>query len=492
MTETDSTPATIWDPAMLARYDMRGPRYTAYPGAHCFTDDFDQQVYERALQHVAWNEKAISLYVHLPFCFDICYYCACNKIVTRDREQIDRYLGYLKKEIQQLAAKLHEASPKKKRIAALHLGGGTPNYLDASQMTELVYELSNAFDLDRSEDREFSIEVDPRLAEPDTISLLAGLGFNRISFGVQDFHPEVQRAVNRLQTFEQCKALVDTARDVGVRSINIDLMYGLPEQNGERFKATIDQVIELKPDRIALYNYAHLPDRFSSQRSIDRLTLPAAQTKLELLCESAQQLEASGYRFLGMDHFARIGSDIDKAERSGKMIRNFQGYSIQHTEYNLAVGVSAISSLNDCYVQNHHDLAAYYGALDSDESVISKGVCLTRDDYVRRFVIMGLLCRLELDKQAFEADFEVAFDQYFGEQLASLEDLASDGLVVIEPKLIRVTGLGRLFLRNICMLFDSSLPIKNVATPIKLEDAPTDAANAPNQRRPGARFSNTL
>lgn len=493
MSALEPATSSRWDPAMLARYDLRGPRYTAYPGAHCFEDGFDEQVYQRALRQVAWNDKAISLYVHLPFCFDICHYCACNKIVTRDREKIAEYLRYLKLEINRLAAELHESSPKKKRIAALHLGGGTPNYLDASQMTELVYELSNAFELDDSDEREFSIEVDPRLADPDMINLLAGLGFNRISFGVQDFHPDVQQAVNRIQSFELCETLVNTARDLGIRSVNIDLMYGLPEQTTERFQSTIERVIELAPDRIALYNYAHMPDRFSSQRSIDRQKLPTAEEKLALFCQSAELLEASGYRFLGMDHFAKIGSDIDVAEREGKMIRNFQGYSIQHTEHNLAVGVSAISSLEDCYVQNERDLEAYYQALDSNRSVLSKGVCLTRDDYIRRFVIMSLLCQLRLDKGVFEESFDVPFDQYFSAQLAGLKEFGEDGLLVMGADRIEVTAQGRLFLRNICMLFDASLPGHGSgAIPVKLEGMTAQAANEYSVDEGRPRFSKTI
>ncbi len=491
--ETDSV--MVWDPMMLSRYDVRGPRYTAYPGAHCFDATFDQEKYEKSLEHVAWNEGAISLYVHLPFCFDICYYCACNKIVTRDRAEVDRYLVYLKKEIQQLAAALHQSSPKKKKITALHFGGGTPNYLEASQLTELIYELSNAFELDDSDDREFSIEVDPRLADPDIVTLLAGLGFNRISFGVQDFHPEVQLAVNRKQSFEQCETLVNTARDIGIRSINIDLMYGLPEQTRSRFSRTIEQVIKLSPDRIALYNYAHMPDRFSSQRQIDRMRLPDAHTKLQLLCDSAQALEASGYRFLGMDHFAKVGGDLDLAERSGKLVRNFQGYSVQHSEYSLAVGVSAISSLDDCYVQNHHDLKAYYAALDNNEPVIERGVNLTPDDYIRRAVIMALLCKLRVDKHQFEVDFQVAFEEYFEAQSAPLSRLAEDGLLTVDEQFITVSPVGRLFLRNICMLFDASLTDGkgDAPAPPQRSDASSRGGLKTRKNKPtGTRFSNTL
>ncbi len=441
-----------WDQALLQRYDRRGPRYTSYPGAHMFEPLSVETHLDAHLSSRARSPETLGLYVHVPFCNDICYYCACNKLVTRDRAKGRQYLDYLSKEID-----LYGRHWGGREITSLHLGGGTPNWLDDGELTELVYLLSSTFNLSDRDSREFSVEIDPRGIDLDTIRLLSGLGFNRLSLGVQDFDERVQRAVNRVQSEALVRSVIEFARLSGFRSINYDLIYGLPFQTSLSLSNTVDVVLEHKPDRVALYNYAHLPDRFVSQRAIDRLNLPAASEKLNMLCSAAGRLQENGYRYIGMDHFAREGSDMEIAEREGKLSRGFQGYSIQFAPETIGLGVSAISSLDDVYYQNEKSLEAYYERLDHGELPAVKGVVLSFDDQVRRRVIQSLICELRADKQEIAAEFNIDFDSYFKQLKGKFESAEKDGLLADSTSAIIVTERGRLLLRNICMIFDSTL-----------------------------------
>ncbi len=442
-----------WDPLLLARYDVRGPRYTSYPGAQTFNDQYDLHDYHDQLRATGKLAEPLALYVHIPFCEDICYYCACNKIVTRDRSQGQTYLRYLAKEARLLSSELSTD----REVNSLHLGGGSPNFLDMGELTELMFYLGNQFNLSKKPEREFSIEIDPRRISTDTLGLLYGLGFNRLSIGVQDFSPVVQKAINRFQSVEKVAALTEAARDYGFESINYDLMYGLPEQTASRFETTLDRVTELAPDRIALYNYAHLPQRFPSQRAIDRLQLPRADEKLQTLCASSALLQANGYHYIGMDHFVNENDAMYRAARNGKLQRNFQGYSVNHAPHTVALGVSSISSLPDSYSQNIKSLDDYYAALDRLELPLAGGRRLSRDDHVRRAVINSLICQLVVDFKTIESRYHIDFKEYFGEELGRLHALAVDGLVEIGARSLRVTERGRLLLRNICMPFDAYL-----------------------------------
>lgn len=440
-----------WDPDLLRRYDAHGPRYTSYPGAQMFSDDFSLSAYQQALSDANKSSEPISLYVHIPFCENICYYCACNKIVTRDTTKAQRYLTYLYKEIDLLAEKISAS----RVVNALHLGGGTPTFLNSGELTELIYHLSKTFNLSAEETREFSIEIDPRTVNAETLGLLKGLGFNRLSLGVQDFSPAVQQAINRNQSVQKVRGLTLAARDFGFNSISFDLIYGLPKQTAASFQETIQTVIDLRPDRIALYNYAHLPTRFSSQRQIDRMQLPSADEKLNLLCSSANNLQANGYRYIGMDHFVLEHDEMHIAAQEGRLHRGFQGYSVTCAPETLALGVSAISTMKHCYAQNHKTLEDYYHALDQNTLPVARGLILNDDDELRRDVINQLICNLRLDIPALEQKYVIVFSDYFSFAYEGLMQGASDALLELLPNEIKITEKGRLFLRNICMLFDN-------------------------------------
>lgn len=446
--------APSWNAETLGRYNLRGPRYTSYPSANEFTDDYDPALYEQALTQARHSEDALSLYVHIPFCENICYYCACNKIVTRDRSKSDVYLDYLYKEVEMIARLLGSD----REVKSLHFGGGTPTFLDHAQLTELVYQLGSHFTLSNSDEREFSIEIDPRTVHKDTLNLLRGLGFNRLSLGIQDFDPQVQQAVNRIQSFQHVSELNEQARLSGFESISFDLIYGLPKQNRASFQKTIDQVVQLKPDRISLYNYAHLPKQVPSQRSIDRMELPSADEKLAMLCIAAEQLQANGYCYIGMDHFALESDEMSIAASNGRLQRSFQGYSIIHAPETIGLGVSAISSLADMYVQNQKTLEQYYDAVSKSRLPVARGLALSANDKIRRDVINQLISTLSLDKNAFKQEHGQDFDQYFETAQAGLRQAEADGLVKISADAVVVTETGRLLLRNICMLFDDYLP----------------------------------
>lgn len=447
---TESPLFSPFDKALIQKYDGRGPRYTSYPTALQFSD-FTAEDYQHCLQQVAQTEQAISLYVHIPFCQDICYYCACNKIVTRDRSLADTYLHYLLKEAQLIKQTLG----KKKVVKQLHLGGGTPTYLDSGQLTQLIFQLSHYFELLDSDDREYSIEIDPRTINKDSLALLKGLGFNRLSFGVQDFDSAVQKAVNRINSYSDVKHLVATAKDFGFNSINVDLIYGLPKQSEQSLSDTLDKVIALDVERIAFYNYAHLPERFKSQRAIDRLQLPSAAEKLNFLQLIGEKLSQANYHYIGMDHFVKPEDSLAIAQRQGRLQRNFQGYSTSHSPFLIAMGMSSISNGQDYFAQNYKRLEPYYQALNQGKLPIEKGLRVSADDLKRRAVIMAVISNLSFDIAAWEQAYQSSFTQYFADSLPALRAMQDDGLLILTSKHLTVTPLGRAMLRNICLLFDA-------------------------------------
>ncbi|WP_339668800.1 oxygen-independent coproporphyrinogen III oxidase [Dasania marina] len=444
------TPAQV----LSSKYDVAGPRYTSYPTAPHFSVDFGCNEYRQELIKQRGSSIApLSLYVHIPFCKNICYYCACNKIVTRDSTVSRRYLNYLNKEIAMQAELAGQARP----VTQLHFGGGTPTFLNDAELTELMHHLGQHFKLSDSPDREYSIEIDPRTVNKDRLALLKGLGFNRLSFGVQDFDPEVQTAINRCQSFNMLLSLTNAARLYQFKSVSYDLIYGLPKQNLQSLTNTLEQVLELAPDRIAFYNYAHLPARFSSQRAIDRHTLPSTEQRLEMLALIADVLTTAGYVYIGMDHFVKPNDELAIAQQEGRLQRNFQGYSTCLAPDLIGLGVSSISSLRHSYAQNEKDLERYYEQLDNNRLAISRGLRLSHDDEVRRHIISELICNLNLDIKQVEQHFQLCFFEYFANILETLKTYQKDGLILMESDKIRVTLEGRSMLRNICMTFDRYL-----------------------------------
>ena len=437
-----------WDLALIQKYNYSGPRYTSYPTALEFVESFGEDDFQQAVSR--YPERPLSLYVHIPFCHKLCYFCGCNKIVTRQQHKADQYLDALEQEI------VHRAPLfAGRKVSQLHWGGGTPTYLNKAQISRLMQLLRGHFDFDA--DAEISIEVDPREIELDVLDHLRGEGFNRLSMGVQDFNKEVQRLVNREQDEEFIFALLNHAREIGFTSTNIDLIYGLPKQTPESFAFTLNRVAELNPDRLSVFNYAHLPTLFAAQRKIKDADLPSAQQKLDILQETITSLTNAGYQFIGMDHFARPDDELAVAQREGVLHRNFQGYTTQGDSDLLGLGVSAISMIGDCYAQNQKELKAYYQLVDEWGNALWRGIALTKDDCIRRDVIKALICNFRLEFAAVEKLWDLDFQIYFSEDLALLAPLAKDGLVDIDEAGIQVTAKGRLLIRNICMCFDTYL-----------------------------------
>jgi oxygen-independent coproporphyrinogen-3 oxidase len=438
---------------LIRRLDCNGPRYTSYPTADRFVEAFGAEAYRSwaAKRNIGGIRRALSIYIHLPFCNTICFYCACNKFVTRDKSKGEKYLAYLAKEIA-LQGPLFSDDPL---VRQMHWGGGTPTFYSAGQLNDLFSLLRRHFEF--AEDGEYSIEIDPRTVDAAAVAALRGMGFNRMSLGVQDFDPEVQRAVNRVQSEEQTLSVMKAARRNGFLSVNVDLIYGLPRQTLLTFSRTLERVVAARPDRIAVYNYAHLPTRFKPQRRIKDVELPSADTKLKLLALAAQQLTGAGYAYIGMDHFALPEDALVLAQRGGRLHRNFQGYST-HANCDLAAfGVSAIGSLGPTYSQNHRDLDGYYDSLDRDRLPIMRGIELTADDLLRRAVIQALMCHFVLSKEAIERSYLIDFDAYFVDELAELRELAGLGLLSMTSRWINVSPKGRALIRSICMVFDKYL-----------------------------------
>ena len=440
-----------WDESLLEKYNISGPRYTSYPTALEFTEDFSSKDYIGCLSNLA-EDKSLSLYIHIPFCQNICYYCACNKIITKDRSKAEKYVEYLIKEIQMIAASLGD-----NKLRQIHWGGGTPTYLTVQQIAKIMAAIRASFDVPDEESTEISIEIDPRALAIEDIQRLSQLGFNRMSMGVQDFNPIVQKAVNRIQSFEMTRDMIVEARKYGFKSINLDLIYGLPFQNKATFQETLEQVIEISPDRISVFNYAHLPHRFKPQRRIDGEKLPNPVEKLSIFQFIIEKLQETGYLYIGMDHFAKPTDELAIAQKNGQLHRNFQGYTT-HEEYQLiGVGVSSIGSIDGHYHQNVRDVDSYYQALDNDQLPSWRGVSVNLDDLIRKAVIFELICHFELNLTAFEQTFAINFTDYFSNEIEMLTPFIEDGLVEISDHQIKVTSSGRLLIRNICMVFDAYL-----------------------------------
>jgi len=452
--DPESSPSHQADLELAARYACEGPRYTSYPTAPQFRQDFPLD------QYLAWQQREgdhkrapLSLYLHLPFCKDICYYCGCNKIVTRKKGVARQYLDHLQREIEQQSRLVGGQRP----ITQMHWGGGTPTYLDNAQLTELMHMLASHFRLLDKDYREYSIEIDPRTIDPGTIALLKGIGFNRISLGIQDFDPLVQQAVNRVQPYEVVAPLVDKIRSHHFRSLSFDLIYGLPNQDHCTMQETLRQVNSLRPDRIACYNYAHLPERFSSQRAIDRLALPSPQEKLLLQQMISHTLQDAGYLYIGMDHYVLPEDELARALQEGRLQRNFQGYSLHMADDLLGLGVSAISQMGDFYLQNERELEAYYRLVESGKLPFTRGCKVNTEDKLRRHIIMSLICDLRLDIGDCNRQFGIDFGTRFQQELAALEPMVRDGLLEISEQELVVSQRGRPFLRNLCMPFDAYL-----------------------------------
>lgn len=444
----------VWDMELINRYDLSGPRYTSYPTAVQFDPALSASELIHQGQTSADKQAPLSLYVHIPFCAHVCYYCACNKVITRNRDRAQPYLETVYREMEQLSQWYSDD----RIVDQLHWGGGTPTFISDSQMYELMQALRRQFNLRNDDQGDYSIEIDPREASPETLDVLRQTGFNRISLGVQDLDPQVQQAVNRVQPLEQTQAVLDKARQLGFSSINMDLIYGLPHQSLESFDKTLDVVIGMNPDRLSVFNYAHLPDRFRSQKHINPEQLPSPETKLAILQHSINKLLDAGYVYIGMDHFAKPDDSLALAQAAGQLHRNFQGYTT-HAECDLvAMGVSAISQIGRVYYQNEHDLAAYTQAVTQQKHAIRRGVCLTDDDIIRGAVINQLICHFELDTAVIEQRFGILFNDYFNQEQSELTQFEADGLIQRHGSRIEVTPAGRLLIRRICMAFDAYIP----------------------------------
>ncbi len=443
----------VVDPELIRRFDISGPRYTSYPTADRFVEAFGPAQYARWLgsREVGGLNRPLSLYVHIPFCNTICYYCACNKIITKDHSRSARYLDFLEREIGLVDRHLAGG----REVTQLHLGGGTPTFLAEDEMRRLMAAIRSRFQL--AEHGEFSIEVDPRKVDAAQVALLAELGFNRMSIGVQDFDPLVQAAVNRIQSFDETAAVLEAARENGFKSVSMDLIYGLPHQTVERFAATLERVIELSPDRLSLYSYAHLPRLFKPQRRIEESALPTAADKLGIMKYAIERLVDAGYVYIGMDHFAKPDDELTIAQQQGRLHRNFQGYSTQAECDMIAFGISSISKLGAIYAQTHETEEDYYDALERGELPVLRGVELTADDVLRRSIIQALMCHFELSIESIEIAHLIEFRRYFAPELHDLERMAEAGLVEIGDRWITVLPPGRLLVRAIAMVFDRYL-----------------------------------
>jgi len=443
----------IVDLELIRRLDKNGPRYTSYPTADRFAETFTAATYGKwvAKRESSGESRPLSLYIHIPFCNTLCFYCACNKVITKDRSKSAEYVRYLIKEMAMQAMLLGPDQI----VEQLHFGGGTPTFLSDDEIRQVMTAIRQHFKLVK--DGEYSIEIDPRKVSDETIALLGEAGLNRISIGVQDFDAEVQSAVNRIQSEEETLRVIHAARANGFKSVSIDLIYGLPKQTLEGFGETLDKVIAANPDRLSIYNYAHMPTIFKPQRRIHEEDLPAPQVKLDILDMAVNKLTSAGYVYIGMDHFAKPEDELAVAQRQGRLHRNFQGYST-HSDCDLvALGLSAIGKIGPTYSQNFRELEDYYGALDRDVLPVMRGMELDADDLVRRAIIQDLMCHFELAKESFNSVFQIDFDSYFATELVELREYEREGMLEISPRQIRVTPKGRMLIRNICMVFDKYL-----------------------------------
>jgi len=448
--------SVVLDLALIAKYDQSGPRYTSYPTAVEFHDRFTELDYRAACARSNATGRPLSLYFHIPFCDTVCFYCACNKIATKNRNLAEPYLERVYREL----ALQGELVDRSRRVEQLHWGGGTPTFISHAQMRELMARTRQHFTLADDDSGEYSIEIDPREADAETVHLLREIGFNRMSLGVQDFDPKVQQAVNRIQSEAETLEVLEAARREGFRSLSIDLIYGLPFQSTQSFAATLERILGLAPDRLSLFNYAHLPQMFPPQRRIDVAMLPAPEAKLDILGMAIDRLTAAGYVFIGMDHFARPNDELAVAQREGTLYRNFQGYSTHAHCDLLGLGVTSIGMVDNTYSQNLKTLEPYYAALDAGRLPLLRGLLLNRDDQIRRYVITQLICHFRLAFAAVEARWDIDFQAYFQDALAQLTCMQEDGLLILDGQGIQVQPRGRLLIRNICMAFDAYLAEK--------------------------------
>jgi oxygen-independent coproporphyrinogen III oxidase len=438
----------MWEQRLVEKYNISGPRYTSYPTALQFFPTEDKSLLEKEIQQLPLDQP-ISIYIHIPFCDVVCFYCACNKIVTKDKSKATKYLDLLFKEIEQWAALVGN-----RPVYQMHWGGGTPTFINAEQTTALNQKLRSCFNF-IEDNAEISIELDPRKVDEPKIINLAHNGFNRISIGVQDFNIDVQKAVNRIQSEQETREVINHCRNHGFKSINIDLIYGLPKQTEQSFRETVDAIIDIRPNRISVFNYAHLPHRFKPQRRINDDELPAAEVKLNILHQTIDQLVAAGYVYIGMDHFALPNDELTLAQKDGTLKRNFQGYTTHGNTALIGLGVSAISQINQYYSQNHSDIKSYYADLEADQRPWWRGCQSNQDDKIRHRVIMQLISNFYCDFAEIETEFDIKFTDYFGTELNRLTEFKEDGLIQVEKERIQVLEPGRLFIRNVCMVFDA-------------------------------------
>ena len=455
---SDAAASVQIDTDLVRKYDKPGPRYTSYPTADRFIEAYNAYTHQTTLEQrsITWgpaahsNAQPLSVYVHIPFCNTICYYCGCNKVITKNHGHAARYLRYLDREFALVASMIKGS----RRVEQVHLGGGTPTFLSIEELQTMMRQLGNHFELSPGE---YAVEIDPRTVDNEKTAALAQLGFNRMSLGVQDFDPDVQKAVNRIQSEEQTANVIDTARKHGVTSINIDLIYGLPKQNVTGFDRTLDRVLAMKPDRIALYSYAHLPTMFKPQRRIETADMPSAEAKLQIMALAIHKLTDAGYVYIGMDHFALPHDELSVAAKQGRLHRNFQGYSTRSECDLLGFGISAISKVGTTYSQNVKTLDEYYDRLDRAELPVLRGIELTADDLLRRAIIQALMCHFELSIESIEIAHLIRFREHFADEWERLEELAREGLVTLEPGWIVVTPRGHLLVRTVAMIFDRYL-----------------------------------
>jgi oxygen-independent coproporphyrinogen-3 oxidase len=445
----------VFDAELIRRYDQSGPRYTSYPTVAQFHDDITEADYRRWARHS--NEdpipRSLSIYIHLPFCDTVCFYCACNKVVTKDHSRTLPYLEHLYREISMQS----ELFDPDRIVEQLHWGGGTPTFLDSDQMRGLMDVTRRHFNLLDDDSGEYSIEIDPRSVDDEKMNTLRAIGFNRISLGVQDFNPKVQQAVNRIQSEGQTQEVASTARKLGFKSLNMDLMYGLPFQSVESFGETLKRAIAIDPDRLAIYNYAHLPERFKPQRRINETDLPSADEKLDILQHTIEFLTGSGYVYIGMDHFAKPDDELAVAQRNGTLQRNFQGYSTNSDCDLIGLGVTSIGKVCDNYNQNVRDLEEYYRLIDAGKLALERGIELEPDDMLRREIITGLMCHFKLNIRALEEKWGFDFSHNFSAEIKQLKQMERDGLLEIDADALNILPAGRLLVRNISMVFDHYL-----------------------------------
>lgn len=449
----------FFNPELIRKYDKSGPRYTSYPTAVQFTESFSIDDYKTQIAKSNQTASPLSLYFHIPFCDTVCFYCGCSKIATKNRNRAQPYLDHVYKEM----AYQSELFDNTRKVEQLHWGGGTPTFISHEQMKQLMERTRQYFNLLDDDSGEYSIEIDPREANTETITLLRSIGFNRISLGVQDFNPEVQKAVNRIQSEAETREVIEAARDTGFHSVSLDLIYGLPHQSVQTFDETLDKILDLSPDRLSVFNYAHLPEMFKPQRRINVEDLPDPDEKLAILQHCIEKLTTAGYEYIGMDHFAKPDDELAIAQKNKTLYRNFQGYST-HADCDLAAfGITSIGKVHDCYSQNLKTIDEYYQAIDEQKLPVYRGIVLSEDDKLRREVINQLICHFELDKVQINQSFNVNFDEYFAVEVSELVEMDQDGLVELQEGFIRVTASGKLLIRNICMVFDKYMRLQKEA-----------------------------